>query len=201
MELMGKVKFILASASPRRREILDAVGIKYEVRPTEADETIPDDCANDAEKTVCMLSKRKADAASHGGSNEIIIAADTVVFAGGEILGKPTDVIDAARMLKTLSGKTHSVLTGITVKRGEKTVTEFEKSFVTFLPLTDEQIHTYIKLKNPLDKAGAYGIQETAALFVSEIKGDYHNIVGLPICRLGEILRREFAVELVCEIE
>ena len=179
---------------------MDAVGIKYELRPTDADESIPAEWKNDAEKTVCELARRKADAALCR-DGEIIIAADTVVFADGEILGKPNDATEAAKMLRKLSGNTHSVLTGITVKRGEKAVTEFEKSFVTFLTITDEQIHTYIKLKNPLDKAGAYGIQETAALFVSEIKGDYHNIVGLPICRLGEILRREFGVEVIAEIE
>lgn len=194
-------KFVLASESLRRREILSSLGIKYETRPADIDETIPCEYINDPEKAAMYLSARKAEAVFSGNEYEIIIAADTVVFIDGEILGKPSDADDAFRMLSKLSGKSHSVVTGITVLHENTMVTEFEKSFVRFAELSERQIKKYIKLKNPLDKAGAYGIQEAACLFVSGIEGDYLNIVGLPVYRLGAILRKNFNIELMDEIE
>lgn len=193
-------KFILASESLRRREILASLGIKFEVRPANIDETIPAIFKNDPENAVMHLSKLKGTAALSECTDEVIIAADTVVYIDGEILGKPSDPSEAYKMLTQLSGKTHHVFTGITVIQGDKRTTECEKSAVTFIDLTDDMISKYIKLKNPTDKAGAYGIQETASLFVSSIAGDYLNIVGLPICRLGVILRRDFQIELIDEI-
>lgn len=198
---MQKHTWILASASARRSEILQMLGLPFTVRPTDVDETLPDAVRYNPAAAVELLSARKAYAA-YRDRDEIIIAADTVVWLPEErrILGKPADEADAFAMLRALSGNTHVVCTGITVKRGACVVTTHEESRVTFLALTDMQIARYIALQHPLDKAGAYGIQETASLFVSRIEGDYLNIVGLPACRLGEMLREHFGIELMDEI-
>ena len=125
-------------------------------------------------------------------SDEIIIGCDTVVVYDGELMGKPRDKSDAVRMLKKLNGTTHEVISGICVRTKDKLYSESVTTYVTFRHLTDEEINSYVEKCNPVDKAGAYGIQEAAGAFVSKIDGDFYNVVGLPLCRLCEILKKEF---------
>ena len=184
-------KYILASASPRRRELLGELGITPIVCPTDADETIEE------KVTPCrfveILSKRKADAYPRElGENDILIASDTVVALGDVILGKPVDRRDAFDMLKSLSGKSHSVFTGITVESCEKSVTTHDETKVIFREMTDDEIWEYVDSGDPMDKAGSYGIQGEAGKFVSAIDGSLNNVIGLPTELLKEILIKEF---------
>ena len=184
---MGK-QLILASASPRRREILTVTGYSFTVRPTDADENIT---GLTPDALVQELSLRKAKAAlAAAGEDDVIVAADTVVALDGEILGKPKDADDAVRMLTALSGRSHSVFTGFTVcSKTQPSVTRVVEAKVTMRPLLPEEIAAYVATGSPLDKAGAYGMQEAAGPFVASIHGDYYSIVGLPICPLSVILR------------
>lgn len=184
-------RLILASASPRRHEILLTAGIPHEIRAAHADETLPPDI--DPASAVEMLSARKASAAlAEAGKDEIILAADTVVSLNGRILGKPADEADARQMLLALSGRTHAVYTGITVTDGTVTVSAHEKTVVRMREILPDEIDAYIASGDPLDKAGAYGIQSLAGIFVSGLDGDYFNVVGLPLCRTARILRDSF---------
>ena len=176
------MQVILASASPRRKELLRFIFDKFEVFPADVDETLPDE--TDADSAPVFLSKIKAQAVLQKHPDALVIAADTVVIMHDEILGKPSDTVDAARMLNLLSGRTHRVITGCTVGFGGRTHSFSAVSFVTFYPLTDTEISDYIKTGDPMDKAGAYGIQSGAATFVEKIEGDFFNIVGLPVARL-----------------
>lgn len=176
---------ILASKSPRRKELLSLCGIEFSVMPTEADETLPENIS--PAEAVEHLSRIKAEPLKN--ENGIIIGADTVVAIDDIILGKPRDEKDAFDMLKALSGKTHFVYTGVTIIKGEKSVTFSEKTEVEFFPLSDEEIADYVKTGEPLDKAGAYGIQGKGALLVKKINGDYNNVVGLPVSRLSRELK------------
>ncbi len=176
------MQVILASASPRRKELLKFIFDRFSVCPADVDETLPDGI--DADEAPVYLSKIKARALCDENPDSLIIAADTVVIMDGVILGKPTDTADAARMLKSLSGRTHRVITGCTVGFGGRTHSFSAVSFVTFYPLSDTEISDYIATGDPMDKAGAYGIQSGAATFVEKIEGDYFNIVGLPVARL-----------------
>ena len=140
---------------------------------------------------VSRLSRRKAQAvAQQVKQDALIVAADTVVALEGTILGKPADELSAFRMLTTLSGARHQVYTGLTVLRGEEVCTEYEVTDVTFRELSEGEIEDYIRTGEPMDKAGAYGIQGYGALFIEGIQGDYYNVMGLPVCRLGRILDR-----------
>lgn len=182
-------RLILASGSPRRLEILTMAGYDCVVIKPDADETIFGNVSpSDA---VGELSRRKAYAVSreHEG---IILAADTVVALDGEILGKPRDSEDARRMLRMLSGREHWVYTGFTVCDGEKYITETVGTKVIMRNIAEEELEAYVASKHPLDKAGAYGIQGAAGMFVSAIEGDYYTVVGLPLCRVSEILRESF---------
>lgn len=184
-------KIILASASPRRRELLKQAGFSFEVMVSQADETITE---KTPEAMVKELSGRKAQAVAQAlAKGNLVIGADTLVVMDGRILGKPTDEIDAFRMLKELSGHTHQVYTGVTLlgetDEGRVEKVFVEKTDVTMYPMTDEEIQAYIGTGEPMDKAGAYGIQGRAAVFVKEIKGDYNNVVGLPIARLYQEIR------------
>lgn len=171
---------ILASQSPRRRELFGYITTDFVATSPEVDETLPGGIApHDA---VMYLSKIKALAFKDRGNT--VVGADTVVSCGGEILGKPKSREDAHRMLSMLSGIEHSVFTGVTVLRGEKSKTFYVETKVKFYDLTDEEIDNYIATGEPMDKAGAYGIQGKGSLLVEEIKGDYFNVVGLPISRL-----------------
>ncbi len=180
-------KIILASSSPRRRDILNQIGMDYEIR-------IPDVCEdlileNGGVKESMRLSLKKAEAVLIG-DEEILISADTVVALNDKIFGKPADKEDAFNMLTSLSGNIHEVVTGVTVKSSRKTVTFYESTKVEFYPLSSEDIINYIESENVMDKAGAYAYQEgKGALLVKAIVGDYYNVVGLPIAKLMKELK------------
>lgn len=180
---------ILASQSPRRKALMGLLNIPFAVKVADIDETFDKNLS--VAEGVAQLSLRKAKAVAHA-DGDIVIAADTVVVCDGAVLGKPKDEEDAFRMLSMLSGRQHQVMTGLTVLRGEKAVSHTEITDIFFRELTEKEIRDYIATKDPMDKAGAYGIQNGAALFVEKIHGDYFNVVGLPVCRLGCILKEEF---------
>ncbi|MBO5836493.1 MAG: septum formation protein Maf [Oscillospiraceae bacterium] len=176
---------ILASQSPRRKELMGLFRVPFTVRVAEVSEDM--DRSADPAGQVALVSRRKAEAICRT-PEDVVIAADTIVVCQGEILGKPKEEADAFRMLRLLSGKSHQVMTGLTVLYGEKAFVGTEITDVYFRSLTDGQIRDYIRTGEPMDKAGAYGIQGGAALFVEKLVGDYYNVVGLPVCRLSQIL-------------
>ena len=182
-------QLILASQSPRRQELLRRIGVtNFTVLATDCDESY--DPRWSPEELVERLSARKAAAAAEqAGPDAIVIAADTMVFLDDRRLGKPADEADAFGMLSALSGREHTVRTGVTVRRGEVVRTEVEATAVRFRGLTAEEIRRYIATGEPMDKAGAYGIQERGALLVEGIRGDYFNVMGLPVLRLARMLR------------
>lgn len=179
---------ILASGSPRRRELLSQIGVQhYRVVTSDVDESADPDLPPD--QLVELLSRRKAEAVrAQLGPDPLIIAADTVVALEGEVLGKPGDETGAFRMLSALSGNRHQVYTGFTVLRGDRVVTGHEMTAVTFRELEPEEIEDYIATGEPMDKAGAYGIQGVGAVLISGIEGDYFNVMGLPVYRLSRVL-------------
>ena len=184
-------RLILASASPRRHELLTAAGIPHTVLTADTDESLPAGIL--PQDAVQMLSARKAAAVLPlAPAGSVILAADTVVALDGKILGKPRDTEDARRMLSALSGSSHHVYTGVTLTDGEKTVTAFGETAVKMRKISPEEMDAYIATGEPMDKAGAYGIQGRAALFAMGIDGDYANVVGLPVSLVGEILRKDF---------
>ncbi len=187
---------ILASQSPRRRELLGQMGLKgFKVTSPDVDEMVDGNLP--PAQIVEELSLRKAAAvAEHADEDDLIIAADTVVVLEGAVLGKPEDEREAFSMLSALSGNRHYVYTGVTVIRGDKTVTQHEMTAVSFRELEPEEITNYIATGEPMDKAGAYGIQGLGALLVSGIDGDYFNVMGLPVYRLGRILA-DFGLDLM----
>ncbi len=192
-------RFILASQSPRRRELLGQIGIKhFEILVPETDESY--DPALTPQEIVCAICRKKALAAQTLAADDkaLIITADTMVFLDGMRLGKPADKADAARMLRALSGRTHTVCTGVSIVRGQHIETQAETTAVTFRTLSDAEIAAYIASGDPMDKAGAYGIQGKPALFVSGIEGDYFNVMGLPLHRLGQMLK-PFGIDLFDE--
>ena len=191
-----KAEIILASNSPRRRELLGQMGIKdFKVAAPNVDESVEDGLS--PAEIVEQLSLRKARAAAKkAGPSDLIIAADTVVALDGKVLGKPHSEEEAFAMLSALSGREHHVYTGVTVLRGEEAATQHEETAVSFRDVGPEEIRGYIATGEPMDKAGAYGIQGLGALLVSGICGDYCNVVGLPVFRLGRILG-EFGVDLL----
>lgn len=177
------MKIVLASKSPRRSEILKNAGIDFTVRVADADETIPD--GTKPQDAVVFLAARKAMAVERA-EDELVLGADTVVVLDNKVLGKPKDREDAYNMLRSLSGRVHSVFTGVCAIGNGVSVTFAEETKVEFLPLTDKEIFNYIDSNEPYDKAGAYGIQGLASKFVRGIEGDYFNVVGLPISRIYE---------------
>lgn len=180
------MKLILASQSPRRKELLGLLGLAFEIKVPCADETmIP---GADPAQQVAEVSRRKA-LATQAEKEDVIIAADTIVVCDGQILGKPRDREDACRMLKMLSGRSHQVMTGLTVLQGERIESCTEITQVYFRDLSDREIAAYVDSGEPMDKAGAYGIQGGAAIFAEKICGDYYNVVGLPVCRLAKMLK------------
>ena len=180
------MNIILASQSPRRKELMGLFRIPFAVRVADIDETM------DPEKPVfdevARVSRTKAEATPHG-DTDVVIAADTIVVCDGQRLGKPVDEQDAYRMLRLLSGRDHQVMTGMCVLYGDQTVTCTEVTDIHFRELSDREIWAYIRTGEPMDKAGSYGIQGGAALFAEKMAGDYYNVMGLPVCRLGSILR------------
>lgn len=184
-------KVVLASASPRRQELLRQVGIPFTVDPSETDETFLPQWS--AAEIAERLAERKArDVASRHPEADVVLGADTVVILEGVPLAKPVDAADAARMLGSLSGKTHEVVTGfaLVVPRGDRPVTGAARSKVRFRVLDEGEIARYVASGEPMDKAGAYAIQGLASLFVEGIEGDYFNIVGLPLGQVNLALRQ-----------
>lgn len=181
---------ILASQSPRRYELLKLIAEDFSVIPAVGEEVVADGLP--PAEVVQRLAKQKADeirALYAGAPKEPIIAADTVVAIDGKILGKPKDAFDAADMLALLSGRVHSVYTGVCVIDGERECVFAEETKVEFYELSTEEIRAYIATGEPMDKAGAYGIQDKGALIVKRIDGDYYNVMGLPVGRLSRVLR------------
>lgn len=185
---------ILASGSPRRRQLLEQVGIRdFKVVSSDVDETVAPGLP--PAQVVEELSRRKADAvAAKARPGDLVLAADTIVSLEDAILGKPADELEAFRMLTALSGVRHQVYTGVTLLRDGRAVTEHEVTTVSFRELSGEEISAYIATGEPMDKAGAYGIQGRGALLVQRVEGDYFNVMGLPLCHLGRMLR-SFGVE------
>ena len=180
------MNLILASQSPRRRELLGLTGLPFVVRAADIDETMDPGKAPFDE--VARVSRLKAEAVARK-PEDVVIAADTIVVCEGEVLGKPRNEADAFRILSLLSGRHHEVMTGMTVVCGDKAITHTEVTKIHFRELHPEEIRAYIASGEPMDKAGAYGIQGGAALFADEMVGDYYNVMGLPVCRLAVILR------------
>ena len=195
------MRIILASASPRRRELLTQMDLTFEVIPSKGEEVITKQCPSEvvmelagqkageiarqfADKTEGLPKKEK----ENGGRDILVIGADTVVVKDGQILGKPKDEADAVRMLTMLQGSTHQVYTGVCLIRrngGQEICHSFyEATDVEFYPMSEEEIRRYVETKEPMDKAGAYGIQGKCAVYIRGIKGDYNNVVGLPVARL-----------------
>ena len=193
---------VLASASPRRKELMEQFcGKDLVIFPAEGEEVIPDNVG--PRETVEALARGKAQevaarlrAEGAGNQEDIVIGADTIVWHEGRIFGKPHSREEAAAMLRSLSGCTHEVYTGVSLIYGDRELTEHEKTAVTFRVMTEKEILDYIATGEPMDKAGAYGAQGLGALFVSSIEGDFFNVMGLPLCRLGLMLKKT-GVELL----
>ena len=181
------MSLILASASPRRQELLKLFGISFIVRVADIDETM--DPAASAYDEVARLSREKALAVTRE-AGDIVIAADTIVVCEGRVLGKPHSEEEAFAMLSLLSGRDHQVMTGCTVLLGERAETFTEVTDLHFRELSEKEIRRYEASGEPMDKAGAYGIQGGAALFCEKMDGDYYNVMGLPVCRLGQVLKK-----------
>ncbi len=173
---------ILASKSPRRQELISKITDSFEVIVSDADEILPEGISPDDAPVYLASVKARAVAAQHKG--RVVIGADTVVVLDGRILGKPKNAEDAFSMLRSLSGKIHTVITGCCITDGERELCFSEHTKVEFYPLTDDEIRRYIATREPMDKAGAYGIQGEGALFVKGIEGDYFNVMGLPVAKL-----------------
>ena len=180
------MQLILASASPRRKELLGLFRIPFTIRVADIDETMdPDQPPFDE---VSRVSRAKALAVPRS-SGEVVIAADTIVVCEGRVLGKPRDEAEAVEMLSLLSGRDHQVMTGCTVLQGERCETFTEVTDLHFRSLSQKEIENYVASGEPMDKAGAYGIQGGAALFCERMVGDYYNVMGLPVCRLSQVLK------------
>lgn len=200
MHLGGKMKFtskeykiVLASNSPRRKELLAGLGIDFEVRTIKGiDESYPETLKGE-EIPIYICNKKSQAYLVSLSADELLITADTIVYLDGEVLGKPTSADDAKRMLRELSGRVHEVITGVSVTTKEKHIAFAATSQVSFANLSDEEIDFYVEHYHPLDKAGAYGIQEWIGFIgVNGLNGSYFNVMGLPIQRLYEVLKNEF---------
>ena len=181
-------QLVLASGSPRRAEILSSVGWTFTKVIPDIDETERD--GESPENYVRRLAEEKAQAVSHQHPDSIILAADTTVVIDEQIIGKPADLDDARRMLTILSGRWHDVLTGVAVKRDGKIDVGMERTGVKFSEMSNEEIEYLARMGDPLDKAGAYAVQAQAALFIEQIRGDYWNVVGLPISLVYRLLKK-----------
>ncbi len=185
---MGKI--ILASQSPRRRQLLEQMGVTdFVICPAKGEEDMGAQLPPDRLSEALALAKAR-EVAAQAGPEDIMIAADTIVTLDHQVLGKPHSREEAVSMLETLSGRHHVVYTGLAVLRGGETVSDHEATEVRFRPLSREEIAAYVATGEPMDKAGAYGIQGRGALLVEGIVGDYFNVMGLPVCKLGQILNR-----------
>ena len=180
--------FILASQSPRRRELLSMLGLEFQVITAEIDETM--DPSLSPEQAVALVCQKKARAVGVSHPGQLIVAADTIVVVDHRILGKPKTTDEARDMLRLLSGRSHTVMTGFCLWRNGILETHVEQTHLRFKPLNEEEIDAYIRTGSPMDKAGAYGIQDQASIFVEALDGDYYNVMGLPLCELAKSLRR-----------
>lgn len=180
------MRVILASQSPRRKELLGLFHIPFTVCAADIDEAM--DPRENPFDEVARVSALKALAVRRG-EDDVVIAADTIVVCDGRVLGKPCDPEDAKKMLRLLSGRDHQVMTGVTVLRGQRLETVTEVTDIHFRELSEGEIERYVRSGEPMDKAGAYGIQGGAALFAEKMAGDYYNVMGLPVCRLFQMLR------------
>lgn len=194
------MEIILASGSPRRREILQGVGATFKIMISDAEEIIDASLPPyfTAEKLSLLKASDIASKLSAEGKEAVVIGADTIVVKDGEILTKPKDKDDAIRMLTLLSGKSHEVITGVTVidTKTAKSESFYESTKVYFKKLTEDEILAYTETTEPYDKAGSYAIQGKGALLIEKIEGDYFNVVGLPVCRLSCVLKEEFNIKL-----
>lgn len=181
------MKFVLASASPRRKELMQLITPDFDIRPSDFDEAGV--TASSPAELVALLASGKAKAVPYT-AKETVIGCDTIVAVDNEVLGKPKDRDDAVRMMRLLSGRAHSVYTGVCVLHKGREYTFAEETKVIFFPLTEEEIDAYVATDEPYDKAGAYGIQGKAGLFVERIEGDYNNVVGFPVAKLNCLLNK-----------
>lgn len=180
-------KIVLASASPRRQELLQRIGItEFEVRVPDADESYPDTLT--PQEIVCHISRQKS-LALNSAADEIVITADTMVFLDDKRLGKPADEADALAMLTALQGRRHTVCTGVTVRQGNNILTRAASTDVYFRPAQQQELLAYIRGGEPMDKAGAYGVQGQGSLLVERIDGDFFNVMGLPVVLLSQMLQ------------
>ena len=179
-------ELILASASPRRQELLTKMGLKFRVQPADVDER----CEGAPEVRVAILAERKARGVMEAGARGVIVASDTLVALDGRALGKPKDAADAVAMLKALSGRAHDVFTGVCLLDADtgRSETIVERTGIHFLPMSDAEIAAYVATGEPLDKAGAYGIQGRGGMFIDRIEGSYSNVVGLPMALVRSML-------------
>ena len=189
-------RLILASGSPRRRELLDKFGMDYEILPAQGEENAPPELSPGERVKALAAQKAEEVARRVNDPAAVILAADTLVELCGEVLGKPSTDERARSMLRALSGREHRVWSGVCIREGETVLAESECTSVHFRALTDGEIDAYIATGEPLDKAGAYGYQGLASLFVERIEGDFFNVMGLPVCRVGQMLRR-FGISLL----
>jgi septum formation protein len=184
---MTTPRVILASQSPRRRELLNLVGISHEVRPADIDETyFP---GEQPKAHAERLAREKAEVIARQEPDAVVIGSDTIVVVDGDVLGKPADEAEAARMLRRLAARSHVVMTAVAVRWRGETRSVVEEVGVDFHPLTDSEIDAYIATREPMDKAGAYGIQGYGAAIVARVDGDYFAVMGLPVQRLVRMLR------------
>ena len=184
------MSMILASASPRRKEILEMLGVKdMRIIPAKGEERVPEN-ASPAQIVRALALQKGREVAAAAGEGEIVIAADTIVWHENRIYGKPHSEAEAVAMLSALSGKTHTVYTGVAVIKDGVELSEAEETKVHFRPISDGEIRAYVKCGEPMDKAGAYGAQGRASVFVQGIEGDFFNVMGLPVCLLDSMLKK-----------
>ena len=187
-------RIVLASGSPRRQELLQRIGIRdFTIRVPQVEEWYPDGLT--PEEIVCYISREKSQAVPSD-QEEIVITADTMVFLDDQRLGKPQDEADALRMLTALQGRRHTVCTGVTVRQGDRVLTESEATGVIFRPAEESELRAYIATGEPMDKAGSYGVQGKGALLVERLEGDFFNVMGLPVLRLSRMLA-QFGIKLL----
>ncbi len=186
-------KAILASNSPRRKELMGYLPLEFSVMPADIDETFSNELSieENVMRTACLKAKEVEKRGAFS-QCDFIIASDTVVSINNVVLGKPHDYDDAIRMLKLLSGACHSVFSGVCIISKEKTLSFYDETKVLFAAMSEKEIEEYVKTNEPMDKAGAYAIQGDARLFIEQIEGNYDNVVGLPLAKLYSVLKKEF---------
>lgn len=185
---------ILASQSPRRQELFRRLGLDFSIQTADIDEYM--DPVLPPEREVARVSALKAAKIAESCPDDTIVSADTIVVIDGQVLGKPEDAADAARMLRLLSGRTHEVMTGLCVRQGSRIAQTVSRSRVTFRELSDAEIAAYIATGEPMDKAGSYGVQGYGSVLVSHLDGDFFSVMGLPLCELCGMLR-QFGLQIL----